>query len=126
MKKIKTIWRKTSRWFYITISLSTVAFIFQACYGTPRDYKLDILIEGSVKSNATNELVKGIKVSVKNLYYDFTDNEGRFTVYAPIDTIYKLRFEDVDSTENGTYLSKDTVLREIHGSVFLDVKLDAK
>ena len=32
------------------MSLTTAMFIFQACYGTPQDMGLDMLVEGQVKS----------------------------------------------------------------------------
>jgi hypothetical protein len=126
MRKITHLWRKTKRWVYVSISLSTVAFIFQACYGTPRDGRFDFLIEGVVKSSLTNEPIKGIKVSTINNCVDYTDSVGVFTLYVSRDSLYHLRFEDIDSTENDAYLPKDTVLNCSDYSGFIEVKLDAK
>ena len=34
-------------------------FIFQAWYGTPQDFGLDLLVEGQVKSNTSELPIKG-------------------------------------------------------------------
>jgi hypothetical protein len=38
----------------------------------------------------------------------------------------KLTFEDVDSTKYGHYLSRDTILTNMHSQVTLEIKLDEK
>ena len=35
------------------LSLTSTMFIFQACYGTPQDFGMDVLIEGQVKSKTS-------------------------------------------------------------------------
>jgi len=128
MKSIKERKQKFLRWIYGTICLGTVAFIFQACYGMDGDYRMDVRIQGIVKSKTTNQPIKGIKVSVENLFqYELTDDEGKFATYVPIDSIYKLKFEDIDSIDNGKFFTKDTVLRNITDkSIFLNISLDEK
>lgn len=109
------------------LSLTSAMFVFQACYGTPQDFGLDLLVEGQVKSKITGLPIKGIKVSVAdNLQYEYTNDEGRFSFYTEkIDTL-NILFEDIDSTQNGNYLNRDTVLKNPSEKVFLDIKMEVK
>jgi hypothetical protein len=124
MKKLINTKRKIARWFYVPICLSAVAFVFQACYGMGPDWGPDVLIEGRVKSNTTDEPIRGISVSVENHTHHrhATDSNGFFSIYVPVDTIYNLQFRGV------TYLPKDTLLEEknISRRMFIDIKLDEK
>src|SRR5690554_6966910 len=64
------------------LSLTSAMFVFQACYGTPQDFGLDLLIEGQVKSKTSGLPIKGIKVSVAdNMQYTWTNEEGEFSFY---------------------------------------------
>jgi len=116
------------------LCLTSVAFVFQACYGTPQDIKNDFLVEGLVKSKMTGLPIKGIKVSIaEKVQYTNTDINGRFSFY--IEKIQKLRikFTDVDSTENFLFSNKDTivtikdsVLLSMQPKVFLNIELENK
>lgn len=107
------------------LSLTSALFIFQACYGTPQDMGLDILVEGKVKSKTSGLPIKGIKVSdVINGQYDLTDNDGLFSFYTEKHENMKFRFEDVDNMENGSFQNKDTLLTVIEEKVFLDINLN--
>lgn len=109
------------------LSLTTAVFVFQACYGTPQDFGNDYLIEGQVKSKTSDLPIQGIKVSVAgNLQYELTDNDGRFRFYTEMHDEIKVMFQDIDSTLNGQYQNKDTVLTSIQQTGFLDIKLDDK
>ena len=109
------------------LSLTSAMFIFQACYGTPQDLGLDLMIEGQVKSKASGLPIKGIKVSAPdNMQYEFTNNEGRFSFYTEMIDDLKIMFEDIDSTQNGTFLKKDTVITDLEEKVFLDIQLEEK
>jgi len=119
--------RKILRKIYGTLSLSSALFVFQACYGTPHDLGYDVYIQGLVKSNTTNKPITGIKVSIENHpQYEVTDSTGKFKIYTSQDSEYKLKFEDIDSTKNGAFLPKDTIVKIIDESTFLNVSLDAK
>jgi len=109
------------------LSFASAMFVFQACYGTPQDFGLDILIEGQVKSKATGLPVKGIKVSVEeNMQYAFTDNEGKFSFYTePVNSL-KIKFEDVDFAQYGTFVNKDTIPSITDKRVYLNIALDSK
>jgi hypothetical protein len=105
MKKVNRIGRKILRKIYTGLGLTTVALTFQACYGTPQTMGLDVLVRGVVKSEKTRAPIKGIKVSVKDLYqYELTDDFGKFQIYVPQEEICTILLEDIDGTANGSYL----------------------
>ena len=109
------------------LSLTSAMFVFQACYGTPQDFGLDLLVEGQVKSKTSGLPIKGIKVSVAdNMQYAITNDEGKFSFYTEMIEGLTLQFQDIDSIQNGLYLDKDTVLNEISEKVYLDIILEEK
>ncbi|MDX9946665.1 MAG: hypothetical protein RBS38_04805 [Bacteroidales bacterium] len=109
------------------MSLTTAMFIFQACYGTPQDMGLDMLVEGQVKSLTSGLPVKGIKVSVVDyMQYDITDETGKFSFYAEMIEGIRIQFQDIDANENGLFADKDTVLTAISEKVYLDIMLENK
>lgn len=100
-------------------------FVFQACYGTPQDFGLDVFVEGQVKSNTSGLPIKGIKVSVvNNEQYEMTDENGKFSFYTIQFDPIKIQFEDTDSSQNGLYFPKDTVVNAGSDSIHLDVVLE--
>jgi len=123
-KNIKQNWRRK---LLGGLSLTSALFIFQACYGTPHDFGLDIFIEGQVKSEKTDKPVKGIKVSVSDkMQYEYTNEEGKFSFYTETADTYKIIFEDIDSNQNGIFVGKDTLLTNINKTVHLDIVLEEK
>lgn len=105
--------------------LTSVAFVFQACYGTPQDFGSDVYIEGQVNSKSTGLPIKGIKVSVINSpQYTYTDTKGKFSFYTEKLDNTHIRFEDIDSVENGHYINKDTLLTNIDKEIFLQIELE--
>lgn len=109
------------------LSLTSALFIFQACYGPPQDMGLDIIIEGRVRSMKTNLPVKGIKISVADkMQYQLTDENGIFSFYTENADIYKIKIEDIDNSQNGSFTGKDTTLTTINRSVYLDILLEEK
>ena len=109
------------------LSFTSVLFVFQACYGTPQDFGLDLLVEGQVKSMTSGQPIKGIKVSVAdNMQYEITNEEGKFSFYTEIPESLTLQFQDIDSIQNGRYIAKDTVLTKISEKVYLDIILEEK
>lgn len=107
------------------LSITSVLFVFQACYGTPQDFGQDLLIEGQVKSKKTGLPIKGIKVSTDE-QYEFTDKDGNFSFYTIRENNLKINFEDVDAAENGNFSSKDTILTNVSRKVYLDINLNEK
>jgi len=139
MKKIELKSRTLLRTIFGGISLTAIAFIFQACYGTSRDLGYDIKLSGTVKSKATKLPIKGIKVSRLNSpAYEITDENGNFSFYTyidsydRIDTAYRsdsipVSFADIDGIENG-YFADKTVIIDPAGKdeVKINVELDDK
>jgi hypothetical protein len=106
------------------VSLTSAMFIFQACYGTPSDFGLDVRIEGNVKAVSTGLSVKGIKVSVTdNQQYTYTDDSGNFLMYTEKTDIITLRFEDIDDVQNGLFQNLDTILINPQANIVLAVSL---
>lgn len=119
--------RKIMRTIFGTLSFSSSLFVFQACYGVPQDYGLEVSIHGLVKSKQTNLPIQGIKVSVENRpQFEFTDHDGKFNLYTSRDASYKVMFEDIDSIQNGSFISKDTIIEIDYYDAYLNVSLDAK
>jgi len=140
MRKIKLKTRKWLRAIFGTISLTAVAFVFQACYGIDRDCDFDTHLSGKVRSKTTNLPIEGIKVSVANsVNYGITDKNGDFDFYACIqsyrgnsekrissDSIPVL-FADIDGAENGFFTNKEIII-DINGQdeVKINVELEEK
>ena len=109
------------------MSFTAALFVFQACYGTPQDFGLDMLVEGQVKSKTSGQPIEGIKVSdAETGQYLLTGSEGEFSFYTELRENPAFRFEDIDSTEKGHYLNKDTIVRNASGMVYLNVFLEEK
>lgn len=106
------------------LSFTSVLFVFQACYGTPQDFGLDLLIEGQVKAENTGLPLKNIKVSVSNnSQYAYTNQNGEFSFYTERTEKITLTFADSDSLQNGLYASKDTLLNNATEKVFVSISL---
>jgi len=114
------------------LCLTSIAFVFQACYGTPQDFGNDLLIEGQVKSKTSGLPIKGIKVSVADkVQYANTDENGKFSFYIEKLQNTKIKFTDVDSTQNLVFSNKDTliiikdsVLMTKQPKVYLNIELE--
>ena len=116
------------------LCLSSIAFVFQACYGTPQDFGNDLLIEGQVKSKTSGLPIKGIKVSIADkIQYTNTDENGKFSFYIERLQYAKIQFTDIDSTQNTLFSNKDTlvtindsVLMSKQPKVYLNIELENK
>jgi hypothetical protein len=119
--------RKILRRIYGTLSLTSALFVFQACYGTPKDMGYDVYIQGLVKSKTTNQPISGIKVSILNHpQFELTDQAGMFKIYTSREEIYAVKFEDIGSNQGVKFLTKDTVIKIVNESTILNVSLNAK
>lgn len=106
------------------LSFSTALFIFQACYGTPQDFENDYYIEGTVKSAGSGAAIQGIKVSIDGYPQEaISDAQGKFSFYAPYMEEMFLKFEDIDSVQQGLYLNHDTVITNMYNNMKLDIAL---
>ena len=109
------------------LSLTSVLFVFQACYGTAQDFGLDVFIEGQVLSKTTGLPIEGIKVSIADdVQYEVTDKDGMFALYTYPKYRLRLLFQDIDSEEKGHNLDKDTILTELREKMYLNIALDEK
>jgi hypothetical protein len=109
------------------LSFTTALFVFQSCYGTPQDFGNDVFIDGLVKSKKTGQPIKGIKVSIADLpQYLYTGEDGSFSLYTESAASCKIKFEDIDSNQNGVFSDKDTILINPLGKVHLDILLEEK
>jgi len=116
------------------LCLTSVAFVFQACYGPQQDFGDDLLIEGQVKSKTSGLPIKGIKVSVEDkIQYANTDENGKFSFYIEKLQNAKIKFTDVDSTQNIWFSNKDTlvtikdsILMSKESKVYLNIELENK
>ena len=109
------------------LSFTSMLFVFQACYGTPHDTGQDVYIHGLVKSKATGLPVKGVKVSLADkVQFDYTTEDGKFSFYTEIANDYTIRFQDLDSIQNGSYTNKYTLVKNINDQVYLEIALDKK
>ncbi len=93
------------------LSFTSALFIFQACYGMDMDHMPDMLVEGKVTAKATGLPIRNILVFAEPDGNGMqTDEKGEFSFYSPIFDQIKLVFEDIDSTENGKFQTKDTLI----------------
>lgn len=105
---MKKDWKRK---IYGGLCLTSIAFVFQACYGTPQDFGNDLLLTGQVNSKKTGLPIKGIKVSVVDgTQYVPTDDAGKFSFYIGKTGSIRLKFEDTDADLNGSFQSKDTLV----------------
>jgi len=101
--------RKILRLLFGTLSFSTALFVFQACYGTNKDFGRDVLIKGCVRSKTNEKPLAGIRVSITNMpQYTYTDSKGQFQMFGSSNNSYHLIFED--TTAHPLLASVDTTV----------------
>jgi len=131
MRKLTILKRKIVRYFCTGICLSSVAFVFQACYGMPHgDPEDDICIRGKVftRVDTADVPVQDIKVSaIGEWLVDTTGADGMFSIYVPVQDMYKLYFEGIEPDSLSRFFPKDTIIEKPrYGEVFLNIRLDAR
>jgi len=138
MRKIELKSRQLLRKIFGCISLTAVAFVFQACYGPEPDPKTDVKLSFTVKSKTTNLPVYGIQVIVnEGICSGITDENGHFNFYTSVpnygDNVsytpdgLKVQFLDIDGIENGLFADKTVVVYPTHkDEIQVDVELEEK
>jgi len=129
--------RKLLRKIFGGISLTAIAFTFQACYGIWTDDYCDVRFTGMVTSKTTNLPVKGIKIAIdKGINYGFTDENGKFDIYASVSSDRALcesctpgkaeiHFLDVDGAENGHFADKTIeIVHVCYDEVKINIELE--
>lgn len=123
-KNIRKVWSKLLRWTLGSLGVTSIAFVFQACYAPYYGDDFDRCINGEVRSAQTHEPIKGIRITGNQQPgYEETDSAGAFHIHLPISREYTLRIEDQDSLR--AYLPKDTIIPDslYHGEkiiIYLD------
>ena len=111
-KKLRKTWEKFLRWTLGSLGVTSIAFVFQACYAPYYGDDFDRCINGEVRSAQTHEPIKGIRITGNQQPgYEETDSAGTFHIHLPISREYTLQFEDLSSTSNA-YLPKDTIIAD--------------
>ena len=116
-------------------ALTTVMFIMQACYGTPRDIEdsLEIPISGYVIDKVSGQPLQGISLHVFHAdgwsgCHDFgeSDENGYFEMreWGNIHRVSSLTIEVEDAEEN--YQSFDTLVSSDTDLTGLRIKLESK
>lgn len=122
MEKWFQIKRKLWNVLWKGCSMTTMMFVFQACYGTFEDYGMDVYIEGVVKCKDTRQPMAGVKVVVRDSFqYTVTNEQGEYGLYVTADTAYRVSFE-VDG-EAGIR-QRDTVVRSREEKIVLNMFLE--
>ena len=110
MKTIRQLYSKALRWVLGTLGVTSIAFVFQACYAPYYGDNYDRCINGEVLSATTHKPIKGIRITGNNQPgYVETNSAGAFHIHLPISRNYDIRFED-QSDSIRTYLPKDTII----------------
>ena len=133
MKKIELKSRELLRTMFRGISFTAIAFVFQACYGTPIDSGYDVKVSGTVTSKTTNLPIKGIKVSRPNsMTYEITDKNGNFSFYTFMEydssnNDIPVLFEDIDGIANGSFEDKTVIIDPARkDEIKINVELEEK
>jgi putative lipoprotein (rSAM/lipoprotein system) len=141
MKKLSEKNRRILRMVYQGLGAVVMTFGFQGCYnnnrnsftvmyGVPVEYGPgpgrgdDVAIHGTVRSK-TEAPVLGIKVSIKDIpSCGYTNTDGFFNIYVPEQESYKIKFEDVDGAENGSFKTLKKKITLDDTGVSLNIYLD--
>jgi len=116
--------RNFFRTIFGVFSLSGIMFTFQACYGPPQDFGLDVLIQGKVVSGIT---LTGIPDILVNIPYTgqntVTASDGSFSLYAERLPSYSIIVSDNDGDKNGIYQAKDTLVNLPETNDLIDLQI---
>ena len=125
MTSIRQLYSKALRWLLGALGVTSIAFVFQACYAPYYGDDYDRCINGKVLSATTHKPIKGIRVTGNDQPgYEETDSTGAFHIHLPISRDYNIRLED-QSDSLRAYLPKDTIIPDslYHGEkiiIYLD------
>jgi len=127
MIKLSEKSRRVLRTIYRGLGVTAVSLVFQACYGPVMPD--EVYIYGSVQSQETNAPIKGIKVSVEDANdHSFTNSNGEYSLYLPIQDSYTVKFEDVDGIENGGLFKQHTAdvsfIEDTYAELNVELKAD--
>ena len=112
-------------------ALTTVMFIMQACYGSPREDFVEINISGYVTDKANGQPLQGIQLEAFHSDGDYdhvigyTDENGYFEMshWAYFNRVSQLTIEAVDTV--GNYRSFDTLVLSDTDLTALKIRLES-
>lgn len=111
-RKLRVVWGKLIYRVLVALGLTSIAFVFQACYAPYYMMDYDRCINGEVLSSKTHQPIKGVKVTGNNQpNYVETDSLGCFHIHLPIAESYTLNLTD-QSDSIRAYLPADTVVSD--------------
>ncbi|MFH0760133.1 MAG: hypothetical protein V2A67_01365 [Bacteroidota bacterium] len=116
--------RNFFRTIFGVFSLSGIMFTFQACYGTPQDFGLDVVIKGKVVSGTTLTGIPDIMVNITSIGQNtITSSDGTFSLYTERMPSYSISVSDNDGDKNGIYQAKDTVVNLPETNDLIDLQI---
>lgn len=105
--------------FLTVLGLSSVCFIFEACYGVPKGNfnKTKLVFTGQVLSSDSSHAIDQIKVTITETgngskkLVTRTDSTGFYNIGADniYHAYYKISADDTDGILNGEFKSQDTI-----------------
>jgi hypothetical protein len=145
MKTIAGRGLKILKMVFRGISVSVVSLILQACfgillpdtqtaeYGCPPPLppeNQETSINGKVVSKKTGNPINGIKITIDGTGVSArTDMDGNFYLWVRIQDRYKLKFEDIDGSDNGgLFLEQTWTLNQndTYNTMLIGLDLDTK
>ena len=111
LKQSLNVRRRLIRSFLGLFSISTMLFVFQACYGTPQDFGQDVHITGKISSKTDQTGLYGMHISFQNLpQYTTSQEDGSFSHYCPVQDSYQVVLSDKNGDTGGVFLDIDTLV----------------
>ena len=111
-RKLRVVWGKLIYRVLVGLGLTSVAFVFQACYAPYYSASYERCISGEVLSSKTQKPIQGVRVwGGHEPGYVETDEQGRFHLHFPIADNYPIYFAD-QSDSIAAYLPKDTIISD--------------
>lgn len=114
-------------------ALTSVMFVMQACYGSPKNFDMvEIRLSGHVTDKANGQPLQGIRLDAYDAkdYYDnhaieYTDENGYFEMvqWGNSNIVSSLAIEVMDG--NGNYLPFDTLVSSDSDLTTLKIKLES-
>ena len=105
--------------FILTATIAVLGFSvscesnLKSEYGTPN---AKFIVNGKVESSLNNSPIRNIRVIIQN-DTTFTDESGNYSAFDrnfPASQTFDISFHDIDSTENGAFVNKDTTVAFIN------------
>lgn len=108
---VKTSWKdRIFKRLGLALSLGTIAFVFEACYGIPPDRRYQEEFISGIVQDADGIPLSGVELLVDSSFVLITDEEGRFHSFVPIYEEHTISIENVIDTTVSAQDGSDLVL----------------